>query len=227
MKRTRVFGLMTLFCALTCAPLLQADNLQFSGSSLAGSGSFTFPQGTSPNTYLNVTDALIGSFLDSVGICTTACTVDNGSLNLDSGFQNGPVDATGTYHFSAGGDIEIFGGIASLGIADGTELLSASFLDNQTLQFTGGTGTFRGLLGSITLNPAISSQSAVSGTDTESLFQVSFNPGTSQYTGTIQQSTVTVSTSGSSPLPSPEPSSIMLVGFGILSLTQLRRRFLS
>ncbi len=214
MKQLLRIAISLLAAVVLCAPMAMADSLQFTGSSLSGGGTFTFPVGS--DQHLDVSQALINQLLTSTGACSTGCAVTGGYLNLDSGGQVSY--SSGVYTFAEGGELEIFGSISSLGVNSVTNLLSASFAAGQTLQFSGTTGTFRGLLdpNSIVLNSALTSQAPVSGTDTESEFKVSFDSSTGLYTGKIAQSTVLVTT--------PEPTSLSLFGSGVLALAGFCRR---
>lgn len=221
MKRTLLAALVILVFSMVSVSVAQADTLQFTGSSLSGTGgSFSFLPGSGDS--LDVANALINNLLAS-GSCATNCAVSNGTLKLSSGGQISFDAFTNTYTFDQGGSLDVVGGVSSLGIASGTTLLSASFLAGQTLQLTSTTGTFRGLLdpNSIFLAAGLSSQAPVSGTDTESEFKVMFTPSTGVYSGAISQSTVTITTS-----PVSEPASIMFLGSSLISIVGIRRRWL-
>lgn len=216
MTRKLGFAVLVLTCLAVCLPVAQADSLQFTGTTLSGQGTFTFQPGSGQQ--VSVTDALINKLLTSSGQCTTGCSVSGGYIDLSSG---GEVSySNGVYTFNTGGELEIFGSISSLGINSVTNLLSASFLNGQTLQFSGSTGTFRGLLdpSSIQLNPAIGSN-PISGTDTESEFDVSFNSSTGAYTGDVSKSTVMVTTAA---VPEPASAFLLISSIGIGGL--LRRK---
>jgi hypothetical protein len=209
--------------SIVSVPLAQADTLQFTGSSLSGTGgSFSFLPGSGDS--LGVSNALINDLL-ATGTCptTTSCPMSNGTLTLTSGGQISFDSSTNSYTFDQGGSLDIVGGVSSLGIASGTTLLSASFLAGQTLQITNTSGTFRALLDptSIILAAGLGSQAPVSGTDTESEFKVNFNFGTGAYTGAIAQSSVSITTS-----PVSEPSSILFLGSSLISIVGIRRRWL-
>jgi hypothetical protein len=221
-KRFSLIGLAMISLMLV-APAAHADVYTFSGSSALGSGSFTFTPGS--GSALEVSGALINRFLQSIGLCSSsACTVTGGSATLSSGGQNGTMGAGG-FSFDAGGVLTIIGGVAALGIPEGTTLLTATFLAGQTLQFSGTTGTFRGSLdpASINIDSRITDQSATSGTVTQSEFKVSFNAGTETYSGKVSQSSINViATPGV--IATPEAGSVLLLGVGALCLAGLLRQ---
>src|SRR4051812_24754248 len=139
--------LLVLLAAVTPA---WADSITFSGTS-GGQGTLSFDPTASNPTLTVGSDgtnpgALISSLLSSaISACGSGCSITNGSLTLNSGTLTGnPV--TGIYLFGSGGSLNISGGISSLGIADGSTLLSATFTNGSFLANGGTTGSFSGNL---------------------------------------------------------------------------------
>lgn len=195
-----------------------AETIGFSGSTASpGGGTFGFTPAAGAS--ISVSNALIQSLLTSFGACNPSCAVSGGLLNLTSGGQiANPVP--GLYIFGAGGTINITGGIAALGIAAGSSLLSATFLPNATFNFSAtSTSTFGGNLNlaSIMLNPAIGTFTYIGGSDNQVFMNVKFAGGT--YSGDVFSSNVAIQAT-----PISEPASLSLIGVGLIGFAALLRR---
>jgi hypothetical protein len=136
-----------------------------------------------------------------------------------------------TYTFGGGGSLNVNGNVLNSGstIASGG-LLSAEFLSGATLQCAGGTCDFAGALdpGSIDLNSSlnVNGQIPVSGSALQSL-KIDIQGGVTS--GSVTQASVLVDmvpplNGGSSPMP--EPSSLALLGSGLLGVAGIRSKFL-
>ena len=104
--------------------------------------------------------ALISNMLSSPAICGGGnCAVTGGYATLLTGSETSGSRGGGafSYTFGAGGTFTIIGGIAPLGIANGSTLLTFSFLPGSIFSGFGAVGLFSGNvnLSSIMLNPLL------------------------------------------------------------------------
>src|SRR5579884_483866 len=145
-KRLLLIGLIT---SLVLSGAAMADTIGFSGTTTAGQGQLTFTAGgtvtVGPDASGNL-GALINLLQTTPGACSGAgCTVTGntgtpltgGYLTLTSGNQIS--GSNGYYTFGSGGSLDIYGGVASLGITDGSLLLSASFAPGSSFSVGGTT----------------------------------------------------------------------------------------
>ncbi len=148
-----------------------AGTLTYEGTAPQGQGELNFTPGVG-NTLTIGADgkgnlgALVTDLFFSIPQCAGGdCAVQNGYLTLTTGKETSGSSIGGafSYNFGAGGALSIVGGISTLGIANGSTLLTLSFLNGATFSGGGTSGVFQGNvnLASIVLNPVI--QLAVGG----------------------------------------------------------------
>jgi len=215
-----LLGAVLISCIVFAGPAW-AGTLNFSGNSL-GEGELSFNPGYG-NTLTIGSDgtnpgALITQLLNTSGLCGGNCAISSGYMTLTSGVETS--GGSGTYTFGAGGTIDIYGGIASLGIANGTLLLSATFSSGSTLVAGASTGVFSGNLNlaSITLNPALGAYNFSGGSTAAITVDLS---GTCSGGGPCQGS---ITTAGVSMQTTPEPASLSLLGTGLLAVGGVLRK---
>lgn len=221
----RLITLLAAAIVLSCAAPSWADTFQFQGSSLNGTGNFTF--NTTTNT-LTVSGALIDTlsavFDNIVGPCTANCSITGGSLNMNLA---GATLSGGVYTFGAGGSLDVNGTVTGVAGASG-DLLTAAFLSNATLQCLNGSCDFSGELdpNSIALNSSINvyGEVPVSGSALQTLkINVEGSGGSS---GSVTDASVLVNTVSQPGTigTAPEPASLALVGFGLASVVGIRKK---
>ena len=108
--------------------------------------------------------------------------------------------------------MDIYGGIPALGIANGTDLFAASFVDG-TFAVTGTTGTFTGQLNltSIYLNSSLGTYTFVSGSTVETSLNLNINCQNGGLCSGLVDPTLQLQT------PVPEPGSLSLLCAGLVT----------
>ena len=149
---------------LTLAGSAWAGSLDFNGTNIAGQGLLNFTPGIGDKLTIGAGNgglgALISNMLSSPAICGGGnCAVTGGYATLLTGSETMGSHGGGafSYTFGAGGTFTIIGGIAPLGIGNGSTLLTFSFLPGSTFSGFGAVGLFSGNvnLSSIMLNPLL------------------------------------------------------------------------
>jgi len=146
-----------VFCLAVAGPVW-AGTLTFNGTSSTGQGALNFTPGMGDSLTIGAgaggLGALVTDLISSFPICGGDCTITGGYLTLKSGGETSG-SATGLtfgYTFGAGGTLSVIGGIAGLGIANNSTLLTVSFLPNATFSGAITTGVFQGALNLATLS---------------------------------------------------------------------------
>ncbi|MGD0301653.1 MAG: hypothetical protein ABSE86_31640 [Bryobacteraceae bacterium] len=182
------------------------------GSAIAGVGNtITLGAGDGGN------GSEIADLINDVNLCGGDCEVIDGYLTLTSGKQT---SSRGNYVFGAGGSLQIFGEIPSLGLDSPVTLLDAQLAGGLFQPFFSGSPLFIGDIDpeSVTLDPVLGSYSFLSLASYMTFFAdvdpMCFTVG--EYTGASFLPKVTLSTV-------PEPALPLLV-IGVLGLAVLARR---
>ena len=137
---------LALAAVLTHAAAARAAYMSFSLDPQPGVGRISFAGSGSPvvGTDLGV---LTVKGLDTPSNTDQAIAISNGQLDFSTGTYTGTTTdnssgstSTAVEHFAPGGTITITGGVPSLGIPDGTPLLTGSFSDSPFVR-TIGTGS--------------------------------------------------------------------------------------
>jgi hypothetical protein len=221
LRRTAALAVVLGFWATAAT----ADQITFTLSPQAGDGRITFAGGSTPltGTSLGVSNVTgLGTPTHGGG----ALSLDTGQLTFNTGNFTGASLGGKEWDFASGGNLLVTGGIASLGIAPGSALLTGTFsngtavrsLDPTDLKVQGSAffsvvnptlAAYFGLpTGGSILNGGLSTMFAAAGTAPAGFSSSGFSSGT-------------VTTE-----PVPEPG--MLVVFGVLAaggvaITQRRR----
>src|SRR5271157_4259673 len=155
---------MVVVCLALSSPVW-AGSSTFDGTAPKGQGALNFTPGVGDSLTVGAGNGGLGAlvtdlFLDIPG-CGAGCdyTVTGGYTTLTSGKETSGFSGGGafSYNFAGGGTLKIIGGITGLGIANGSTLLTLSFLPGATFSGGGSTGVYQGLvdLSSIMLNPVL------------------------------------------------------------------------
>ena len=157
--------LAALVVGLALASPVWAGTLTFDGTNLPnGQGLLNFAPGVGHTLTIGSGNgglgALITEMVSSPSICGAGnCAVTGGYSTLVTGAETSGVHGGGSfaYTFGGGGTFSIIGGIAGLGIANGSTLLTLSFLPGMTFSGFGNVGVISGNvnLSSIVLNPLL------------------------------------------------------------------------
>jgi hypothetical protein len=122
--------LMTLSASIGFSALCRGDILDFegNGSHLSQQGLFSFTPGVGNTLTIGAgyggNGAQIADLINDVNLCSGDCNVIDGYLTLTSGKET---SFGGNYQFGAGGSLQIFGEIPSLGLDSSVTLLDAQF----------------------------------------------------------------------------------------------------
>jgi len=140
---------VVVVCLALSSPVW-AGTVTFGGTAPSGQGMLNFTPGLGHTLSIGAGSgglgALVSDMFISTYVCGGECAVTNGYLTLTTGAETSGFTGGGTfaYAFAKGGTLSIIGGMPFLGIANGTTLLSFSFLPGAS--FTGSitTGIFAG-----------------------------------------------------------------------------------
>jgi hypothetical protein len=190
--------------------------IDFTGNTPGGQGILAFKPGVGHD--LIITGALISNILNSFGVCGGNCTVVGGTMSVITAGETGVTGAY-TYSFGAGGTIDIFGKIPSLGINTTTLLFSATFL-NGTFTVAGTLGVFAANinLASVVLDSKLGTYTFGSGgSETLSLDLKALCSTGGACLGSITQASANLGVIS-------EPSTLILLGSGLAAFAGVIRR---
>ena len=230
MPLRRLTLLAAVILSLALSSPVWAGTLQFTGDSLNGQGLLSLnPTQNGGSGILSIAagnggnGALITAFLNDLGICAGSCGIAGGYLTLSTGTEASQTFFPGgvSYTFNAGGSLHIIGGVPTLGLANGSTLLTGTFMPGAGITIFGQSGSFQGgiNLNSIVLNPAFGKFGYQSGHVNEFGFNIDGGACLTGgiCTGTISQSTVQFTV--------PEPATLSVLGIGLFaSGAGLRRK---
>lgn len=223
--RPKLCSVVVLGALLTLPAAVFADTVGFTGGNgSTGTGSVSYTPGMGNNF------SVTGAQIDTLSINGASYSITGGLMSLVSGptisINPGTCVGGGCYAtFGSGGSLSVTG--ATLGLGLGSTLLSASYLTNGWLSFSGfGNGVYSALLdpASLSLNTAImnllGSPNILSGSNTVINLNIKFSSGTYSGTNAVTNSGITISTI-------PEPGTISLLGAGLIALVGFRKKVLT
>jgi hypothetical protein len=226
----KVILFVTLVVCLALAGPAWAGTLTFNGFNVNGQGLLSFTPGLGNSLTIGAGNggngALVTDFFNTGGICTGDCSIMGGYLTLSTGPETSGFHGGGifSYSYGAGGAVDIFGKVPSLGINVSTLLFSASLLPGTTFSGAGSVGSVLGQLniGSIVLNPALGTYHFSGASNDDLSFSISPSCATGgKCTGSLIQSTTSLQTI-------PEPATLSVLGVGLFTFgAGLRRRMLA
>jgi PEP-CTERM motif len=141
-RRLAVLGL-ALAASFMHAGWARAAQLSFNLNAQPGEGRIAYAGGAAPLVGGNL-GVLTVKGLDTPNSHDEALAVEKGTLNFSTGaFTNatpanpGVTSSAQNWNFAPGGSLTVSGGIPSLGIADGTPLLTGAFTDSTFVRSLG------------------------------------------------------------------------------------------
>jgi len=229
-RRLALLAMVVVCLALSSS--VWAGTLTFNGFNAGGQGTLNFNPGIGNSLTIGAghgaNGALVTDFLNTYGICSGDCALTGGYLTLTSGPEtsgfHGGVPAIFSYSFGAGGTIDIFGKIPTLGINSSSLLFSASFLPGTTFSGAGTVGSFLGQLNiaSVILNAALGTYHYTGASNDDLSFSLSDSCATGgKCSGSVIQSTTSLQTI-------PEPATLSVLGCGLFAFgAGLRRKMVA
>lgn len=159
--RWLLLPVLGVLCSLS-SPAESLTFFDFNGKNTSFQGSFSFTPGIGNVLTIGAGNGGLGGPITNLNSNGAFCGGDCAVTDGYSIMTTGPEDLTASfegdavYFFGAGGSIDIYGGIASLGIPGGSLLFSASFVDS-SLQTGPGGANFASEVdaSSVFLNPTL------------------------------------------------------------------------
>ncbi len=222
----RLALVVALIASFGSAGPARASLLAFNGFNAGGQGLLSFTPGLGDTLTIGAGNggngAPVTDFVNSAGLCSGDCSIVGGFLTLTSGPETSGMSGGGifSYGFGAGGTVDIFGKVPTLGINSSTLLLSATFNTGTAFSGAGTVGSFLGSLNlaSISLNPSFGTYMYAGASNDELSISISPSCATGGLcTGSLIQSTTALQTV-------PEPGTMTLFGTALVGIAGIVRK---